>query len=96
METVAVLVVVVAPAAILTEAGTAQEMAIACFVAAQLSVKVLAPEETELSVNVRVEFAEGFDAPLANVTGVPVTVKSSGATVTWIEAVEARSCTSPP
>ena len=95
METVAVLVVLVAPAAILTEAGTVQEIVIPCVVAAQLKVKLLALEETELSVKVRVEVAEGLVAPLVTVIGVPVRVNSSGATVTVIDAVEGRSCASP-
>lgn len=95
IETVTVLVVDVAPAAMLTIAGTVQEIAIACVVGAQLKVKLLTLEDAELSVNVSVEFAEGFAVPLAKLIGVPVTVKSSGATVTVIEAADGRSCTSP-
>jgi hypothetical protein len=94
-EIVAVLVVVMPPAAILAEAGTAHVIAIARVADAQLRVKLLATEETELSVNVRVEVADGFVAPLAIVSGVLVRVKSSGAMVTEIEAVEGRSCASP-
>jgi len=94
-EIVAVLVVDVSPAAILTEDGTVQEIAMAFVEAAQLRVKLLAVEEGASSAKMRVETAERLVAPLAKVTGVALRVKSSEATVTLIETVEGRSCASP-